>query len=104
MIQEDTFEELREKILETWARPKGLLKPENYQAQSMKVVEELGETFGAILKGNKGDVVDGIGDIFVTLIILAEQLDVHPTTCLAWAWEEIKNRTGKMVDGVFIKD
>lgn len=101
---EETFESLRHFILEDWARPKGLLKPENHQAQAMKVVEELGETFGAILKGKREEVVDGIGDILVTLIILAEQLDINPVTALAWAKEEIKDRTGKMVDGVFVKD
>ena len=48
--------------------------------------------------------LDGIGDSFVTLIILAKQLGLEPAECLEAAWNEIKNRTGKTVNGVFVKN
>jgi NTP pyrophosphatase (non-canonical NTP hydrolase) len=99
-----TFDELIENITQ-WADDKGILFPENAPKQSMKVMEELGETMGAILKQKKTDeVIDGIGDIFVTVIILAKQLNLDPTICLESAWNEIKDRKGKNVNGTFIKE
>jgi NTP pyrophosphatase (non-canonical NTP hydrolase) len=68
------------------------------------VLEEVGETAGALLKGNETEIKDGIGDSFVTLIILSKQLGLSPTECLEAAWNEIKDRTGKTVDGVFVKN
>ena len=87
-----------------WAYDKGLVKRENAPKQMLKVMEEVGETAGALLKGNETELKDGIGDSFVTLIILAEQLGYTPQECLEAAWEEIKNRKGKTKDGVFVKD
>lgn len=101
---EETFESLANKILFEWAKPKGLLNPDNYQAQAMKVIEEIGETYGAALKGNREELVDGFGDVFVTLIILAEQLNVNPVEALNIAYEEISGRTGTLKGGVFVKD
>ena len=99
-----TFDELIDNITQ-WADDKGILSRENAPKQSMKVMEELGETMGAILKDKKtSDVVDGIGDILVTVIILAKQLGLEPTECLESAWNEIKDRKGKTVDGTFIKE
>jgi len=87
-----------------WAYDKGLVKRENASKQMIKVMEEVGETAGALLKGNETELKDGIGDSFVTLIILAEQLGYTPQECLEAAWEEIKNRKGETKDGVFVKD
>ena len=99
-----TFDELIENITQ-WADDKGILVPDNAPKQSMKIMEELGETMGAILKGkNTDEVIDGIGDILVTVIILAKQLGLEPTECLESAWNEIKNRKGKTVNGTFIKE
>ena len=98
-----TFDELIDNITQ-WADDKGILSRENAPKQSMKIMEELGETMGAILKDKKtSDVVDGIGDILVTVIILAKQLNLEPTECLESAWNEIKDRKGKTVNGTFIK-
>lgn len=99
-----TFDELIENV-RVWADDKGILKPENAPKQMMKVMEELGETAGAIAKNKRTDeVIDGIGDTFVTVIILAYQLGLNPTECLQAAYNEIKGRTGKTVNGVFVKD
>jgi len=99
-----TFDELIGNITQ-WADDKGILFPENAPQQSMKVMEELGETMGAILKQkNTDEVIDGIGDIFVTVIILSKQLGLDPTECLESAWNEIKDRKGKTVNGTFIKE
>lgn len=87
-----------------WANDKGLLNPENATKQMLKVMEEIGETASALLRGNHKGTIDGIGDSFVTLIILSKQLGYEPAECLDFAWNEIKNRKGNMVDGTFIKE
>ena len=97
------FEEL-EKNITNWANDKNINWYNNHPQQFMKVSEELGETAKAILKNNKEGIIDGIGDTFVTLIILSRQLGLDPVECLNVAWNEIKDRTGKTVDGTFIKD
>ena len=68
-----TLQELQVLILQ-WAKEKNLLKLENAPKQRLKLLEEVGETAGAILKNNHEGVKDGIGDIFVVLVILSEQL------------------------------
>jgi len=99
-----TFDELINNV-KGWADAKDILKQENAPKQLMKVMEELGETAGAIAKNKKTDeIMDGIGDTFVTLIILAYQMGLNPTECLEAAWNEIKDRTGNTVNGVFVKD
>ena len=69
-----TLQELQVLILQ-WAKDKDLLKLENAPKQRLKLLEEVGETAGAILKNNHEGVKDGIGDIFVVLVILSEQLN-----------------------------
>ena len=88
--------------VEEWAKAKGLDKAESSK-QFLKVVEELGEVASALVRGQEEELKDGIGDVIVTLIILAQQQGLTVEECLAYAYDEIKNRTGKMVDGVFVK-
>lgn len=90
--------------IETWADNKGLIKKENSFAQMCKVSEEIGEVASALAKKNIDNLKDGIGDSIVTLIILAKQNGLNVEECLEQAWNEISGRTGKLVDGVFIKD
>ena len=87
-----------------WAKEKNLLKKENSHAQMLKVLEEVGETAGALLKNKDQEIIDGLGDSFVTLIILCYQLGLEPKDCLQAAWEEIKNRKGKTENGTFIRE
>ena len=97
------FDKLSDNIL-VWAEEKGILVKDNAPKQMIKVMEEVGETAGALLKNKKEELKDGLGDSFVTLIILSKQLGFTPSECLESAWNEIKDRTGKTVDGVFVKD
>ncbi|MDG0921373.1 hypothetical protein P6Y11_11555, partial [Enterococcus faecalis] len=55
-------------------------------------------------RNNENDLRDGIGDMVVTLIILAMQNNMDLYECLNQAYSEIKNRQGKMVNGVFVKE
>tara|TARA_B100000073_G_scaffold322114_1_gene303185 strand:+ start:134 stop:427 length:294 start_codon:yes stop_codon:yes gene_type:complete len=97
------MDELINKV-KIWANEKDLLKKENSQAQMLKVLEEVGETAGALLKNKNQEIIDGLGDSFVTLIILCYQLGLEPKDCLEAAWNEIKNRKGKTVNGTFIRE
>jgi NTP pyrophosphatase (non-canonical NTP hydrolase) len=88
-----------------WAYARNLLHQENAQGQMLKVMEEVGELSSAIAKQkHMGEVKDAIGDVLVTIIILANQLGVRPIDCLRLAYDEIKDRGGKTVNGVFIKN
>ena len=98
-----SFDKLIENVV-GWAADKDILKKENAPKQMLKVLEEVGETAGALLKSKDEEIKDGIGDSFVTLIILAKQLGLTPSQCLESAWNEIKDRTGKTVNGVFVKN
>ena len=94
---------MKEKILD-WAEPKGLLNPQIAPQQFMKLVEEVGELSNAMLNRNEAEQIDALGDIQEVLIILAEQLGFDLDTCLQCAYDEIKNRKGKTINGSFIKE
>ena len=68
-----TLQELQVLIL-NWAKEKDLLKSENAPKQRLKLLEEVGEAAVAILKNKTDDIKDSIGDIFVVLVILSDQL------------------------------
>ncbi|WP_251843081.1 MazG-like family protein, partial [Enterococcus faecalis] len=74
------------------------------EKQMLKVVEEVGEVAAALARNNKNDLRDGIGDVVVTLVILAMQNDMDLYECLNQAYNEIKDRKGKNVNGVFVKE
>ena len=91
------------KPIEAWAANRGLDKT-NPDKQLIKLVEEIGELAEAHNKGYRDKQIDSIGDIFVVLTIYALQNDLHLDECVKEAYNTIKNRQGKLVDGVFIKD
>ena len=97
------FDYLNDKVIE-WARKRGILERENRYKQTIKIQEEIGELAGAILRDDEEKIIDGIGDGFVTLIILSKQLGLDPAECLLAAYDEIKDRKGENKDGVFIKE
>jgi len=98
-----SFYELSLYVLK-WAEERGIFNNGEPLAQLAKTQEELDETIQAVKDGDHLEIADGIGDMLVTIIIAAKMLDLDPTTCLDQAYNEIKNRTGKMVDGQFVKD
>ena len=72
--------------------------------QADKMLEEANETHMAVNTNDLRDVKDGIGDTVVTLILLADMYGWTLEECLQVAYDVISKRTGKMVDGVFVKD
>ena len=91
-----------------WADERNL-KQADPNIQWMRVTEEVGEIRDVLLKPTKftepqAALKDAIGDTLVTIIVLAHQLDLDVTECLGIAYDEIKNRKGKMINGTFVKE
>ena len=91
-------------LIRQWAENRGLYDKGDPKTQALKLVEEVGETCRAILKGNDMEAIDGIGDCVVVLTNLAELLGESIEGCIEQAYFEIKDRTGKMENGTFKKD
>ena len=91
-------------LIREWADERGLYENGDTKTQALKLVEEVGETCRAILKEDFDEVVDGIGDCVVVLTNLAELQGVSIEACIDAAYQEIKNRKGKMVNGTYKKD
>ena len=91
-------------MIREWADKRGLYDGGDPKTQALKLVEEVGETCRAILKNNNHEAIDGIGDCVVVLTNLAELLGIRIEYCIEAAYEEIKDRTGKMDNGTFKKD
>ena len=100
-----TFEELHEAIIQ-WAEDRNMIKPDRLTglAQLAKVTEELGELSAGINKNDEDKTKDSLGDIMVTLIILAQDLNFDLLDCLNGAYRVIQNRKGKTINGVFVKE
>ncbi|PID15752.1 hypothetical protein CSV63_07335 [Sporosarcina sp. P34] len=96
------MQDLTEKI-RTWAIMRGL-DDADPNKQMLKLMEEVGELSAAIARNNEWETTDAIGDIFVVLTILSMQLGFSLEGCVDSAYQEIKDRKGKMVNGVFVKE
>ena len=102
------YEELETKVIE-WAKDRNILENSNAIKQISKTQEELEETLDALKRLEQGEeamleVADGIGDMLVTIILLAKIVGLESVDCLADAYDEIKDRKGKMVNGLFVKE
>ena len=115
------FEDLKDKVLK-WADDKDLLHAENADKQFMKFIEEvfefksefdylerIGEDPSECYSDyeqieTQENMQLEMGDIFVTLIILCEQIGIDPEECLSMAYEKIKDRSGRTINGTFVKD
>lgn len=98
-----TFDETYEAVV-AWAKARGILPDSPPQAQLLKTVEELGELASAINKSETLGITDGLGDVLVTLVTVAEACHLDLRKCFRAAYNEIAGRTGRMVNGVFVKD
>jgi NTP pyrophosphatase (non-canonical NTP hydrolase) len=91
-------------LIREWADERGLYENGDPKTQALKLTEEVGETCRAILKGDMPEITDGIGDCVVVLTNLAELVGVPIEICIDAAYDEIKNRKGKMVNGTYVKE
>ena len=85
-----------------WHHQRNLIDGSTDQAQFLKLIEEVGELAGNLARGK--DISDDIGDIIVVLINIAERNHLTIEECMRVAYNDIKDRKGKMIDGVFIKE
>ena len=123
------YEELSALVLQ-WGEDKGIFAKSTPLRQLDKTQEELDETKEALQKlasltdqqilseklltdnpetlnleqDALAEAKDGIGDMLVTIILLAKMVDMDTVDCLQSAYDVIKKRTGKMVNGQFVKD
>ena len=91
-------------LIRQWAEDRNLIEGSDLKSQFVKLIEEAGELANAIAKKNDIEFADAIGDMFVVLTIMAAQNRMHIEDCIDGAWQEIKDRKGKMLDGIFVKD
>ena len=91
-------------LIRTWADERGLYDKGDTKTQYLKLMEEAGELGRAILKNDEPEFIDAIGDMVVVLTNLARLCGVSIETCIDSAYEVISKRTGKMVNGTFVKD
>ena len=91
-------------LIRAWANNRGLYDGGDPKTQALKLTEEVGETCRAILKEDTNAIIDGIGDCVVVLTNLAELIGTPIEECIDQAYDEIKDRTGKMDNGTFKKD
>ena len=85
-----------------WHHDRNLIDGADDKTQFAKLIQECGELSDNICKGK--DIRDDIGDIMVVLINIAERNGVTLTECLSVAYDDIKDRRGRMVNGVFVKE
>lgn len=95
------MEDLVEKIAQ-WHRDRNLIDGSTDKDQYMKLIQEAGELSDNICKGR--DISDDIGDMMVVLINIATRNNLTITQCLEAAYNDIKDRKGRMIDGVFVKE
>jgi len=87
-----------------WAQDRNLIEGSDLKSQFVKLIEEAGELANAIAKHDYAEFADAIGDMVVVLTIMAAQNGMQIEDCIDGAWQEIKDRKGQMVDGIFLKD
>ena len=95
------MEQLINKVSQ-WHHDRNLIDGATSKDQVLKLVQEVGELSDSVCK--QQDVKDDIGDCLVILINIAERENTTLEECLAVAYEDIKDRKGRMVDGIFIKE
>jgi NTP pyrophosphatase (non-canonical NTP hydrolase) len=91
-------------LIRDWAATRGLYDEGDSHTQYVKLQEECGELAKALLQDDKPEIVDAIGDIVVVLTNLAHLQGYDIEHCIDEAYKVIANRTGKMINGTFVKD
>lgn len=91
-------------LIRQWAKDRGIYDKGDVKTQLIKLYEETGELSRSTLKNDQEGVIDAIGDSIVVLTNLAELNGVSIETCMQSAYDEISSRTGRMLNGTFVKD
>jgi NTP pyrophosphatase (non-canonical NTP hydrolase) len=91
-------------LIREWAQTRGLYDKGNSHTQYVKLQEEAGELAKALLNNDKPEVIDAIGDMVVVLTNLAKLRGYNIEDCIGSAYDVIKSRQGKMINGTFVKE
>jgi NTP pyrophosphatase (non-canonical NTP hydrolase) len=91
-------------LIREWADQRGIYAKGDSKTQYIKLQEESGELAKALLKNDRIEIVDAIGDMIVVLTNLAALEGLKVEDCIYSAYNVIKERQGKMVNGTFVKD
>jgi NTP pyrophosphatase (non-canonical NTP hydrolase) len=91
-------------LIRQWATDRNLIAGSDLKSQFVKLIEEAGELANAIAKHDYAEFSDAIGDMVVVLTIMAAQNGMQIEDCIDGAWHEIKDRKGRMVDNIFVKE
>lgn len=87
-----------------WAEQRGIYEKGDVKTQFLKLQEETGELAKSILKSDNTEFIDAIGDCVVVLTNLAALNNVTIEECINSAYNVIQSRTGKMINGTFVKN
>ena len=85
-----------------WFHDRNLIDGSTDKDQVLKLMQELGELSDSVCKGN--DVSDDLGDMLVVMLNIMERNNLTIEQCLNVAYNDIKDRKGKMIDGIFVKE
>ena len=103
-VQANNNDYIRFEAIRKWATDRGIYGKGDGKTQYVKLMEEAGELAQALLKDNKNEIKDAIGDMIVVLTNLAHLEGFEVEDCIDSAYQEIAARTGKMINGTFVKD
>jgi len=91
-------------LIRNWAKEKGILDSGTVKTQYIKLQEESGELAQAILKQDQDEIKDAVGDMVVVLTSLSHLSGFSIEEAIESAYNEIKNRKGKMINNTFVKN
>ena len=100
----DSSDSERFQKIRDWAGERGLYTKGDKKTQFCKLMEEAGELGRAVLKDDQPEFIDAIGDMVVVLTNMAHLGGTTIEDCIDTAYNVISKRTGKMVNGTFVKD
>jgi NTP pyrophosphatase (non-canonical NTP hydrolase) len=91
-----------EHLIAQWHRDRNLIEGSTDKDQYLKLIQEAGELSDSLCK--EKDIRDDVGDMMVVLINIMVRNNLTMKECLAVAYDDIKDRKGKMIDGIFVKE
>ena len=91
-----------EQLIAQWHRDRNLIEGSTDKDQYLKLIQEAGELSDSLCK--EKDIRDDVGDMMVVLINIMVRNNITMEECLAVAYDDIKDRKGKMIDGIFVKE
>ena len=102
MIHEEEYIKHAIQQIVSWHLARNLIHGSSDKDQVLKLIQEVGELSDSICK--EQSPIDDIGDIMVVLINIIVRNNLSVTECLNHAYNDIKDRKGKMIDGIFVKE